>query len=468
MTLSMCCRPLRAVLPSCVLMLAAACVPPAPASGPLPEAATRLEPRDWTAQSPAREIATWAREGCRRAPGGTAPCIERTLASLVDQAGISKSMEVLDTLASMDGGLRDDAHALAHGLGISAYRSPETVAETFAGCPNSQMSGCFHGVIQGYFLDLSRQGRTIGGAELDGLCAPHKASEFVYFQCAHGMGHGLMAVHENHLPMALAACDQAGETFVREGCYGGAFMENIIGATHPNHTAGGHASTQSGHGPAAAPDPHAAHGEAAAGEHADHQADAGEHAGHGAGAQAMQHGEWKALDRNDWLYPCNVMEDRYLTACYMMQTSAVLFFNYGDIDATAEVCERAPEKYQRACFMSLGRDVTAWAAQQHPRTIELCERTGETAAGRGKRWCIAGAVQTLVNQSAAPADGMRFCRAVMGPDEKAECYRALGEVIWPLVEDIEARGRQCLAAEAEYVVVCRRGAGLEPGSEDED
>ena len=455
MTLSMYGRSLRATLALCSLLAASACVPSAPRGGPLPEAATRLEPREWTAQSPAGEIATWARQGCRRAPGGTAPCIERTLASLTDQAGISKSMEVLDTLASMDGGLRDEAHALAHGLGISAYESPQTLAETFAGCPTSQMSGCYHGVIQGYFLDLGRQGKPIGTAELDALCAPHKAVQFIYFQCGHGMGHGLMAVHGNHLPMALQACDLASEEFIRESCYGGAFMENIVGATHPHHTAGGHASTQ-------AADPHAGHGDsAAADDHAGHGEAAGGHAGHG-GEQAMRHGEWKALDRNDWLYPCNVMAEKYLTACYMMQTSAVLFFNYGDVASTADVCERAPETYRRACFMSLGRDVTSWAAQEHPRTIGMCERVGEAADGKGKPWCIAGAVQTLVNQSADARDGLRFCRAVEGVEVKTECYEAVGETIWALMEDTGARGRQCLAAEPEFVPACRRGAGIDP------
>ena len=53
-----------------------------------------------------------------------------------------------------------------------------------------------------------------------------------------------MAVHENHLPMSLEACDAASEDFIRESCYGGVFMENIVQVTHPHHTAAGHAGTQ--------------------------------------------------------------------------------------------------------------------------------------------------------------------------------------------------------------------------------
>lgn len=451
--------------------------------GPHPqvEAATQLGPADWSAQSPAAEIATWARQGCRRAPGGKDPCIERTLVSLIDDAGIAKSMEVLDTLVNADSDVRANAHALAHGLGISAYRSPETLAATFSACPPTQMSGCYHGVIQGYFLALAGQGRTIGSAEMDGLCDPHRASPFLYFQCSHGMGHGLMAVHENHLPMSLQACDAASEEFIRRSCYGGVFMENIVQVTHPHHTAAGHAGTQGhegtdggghgGHGAQASPAPADAHAGHAAPPPADAHAGHGQqaaatdaHAGHGAagGQPAMEHGEWKALDRNDWLYPCNAVGETYQESCYTMQTSAVLYFNHGNVESTAQVCERAPARFQETCFLSLGRDVTALAAQDHGRSIGLCARTGDAAGGRGNLWCTLGVVQNLMNLAADPQEGIRFCRVVSGTQTKGECYRVVGETIATLVQGADARGQSCQSAESAFVAACRRGAGVEP------
>jgi hypothetical protein len=483
MTSSLHRRSVCAALALCAALLAGACTPFAPSSGPQPESA--MAPADWNAQSPATEIATWARQGCRRAPGGKDACIERTLVSLIDDAGISKSMEVLDTLVNVDTDVRANAHALAHGLGISAYRSPETLAATFSACPPTQMSGCYHGVVQGYFLALAGQGRTIGSAEMEGLCDPHRASPFLYFQCAHGMGHGLMAVHENHLPMSLQACDAAGEEFIRQSCYGGVFMENIVQVTHPHHTAAGHAGTQ-GHGDAAgghaaaADDGHGGHGQQAANEHGAHAPDsaADAHAGHGqpaaadahaghhgpsaaGGTQAMAHGEWKALDRNDWLYPCNAVAEKYQDSCYTMQTSAVLYFNYGNVESTAEVCERAPAQFQATCFLSLGRDVTALASQDHARSLELCGRAGDAAAGRGALWCTLGVVQNLMNVAADPQEGIRFCR-IVGSDAKGECYRVVGEGIATLVQGTDARGQSCQSAESGFVAACRRGAGVEP------
>jgi hypothetical protein len=438
----------------CALLLAASCGSARSAGAPPVEASTRLEPVEWTAQSPARQIADWAYRGCRRAPGGKVPCLERTLVSLIDQAGIARSMEVLDTLVRMDREVRDNGHPLAHGLGISAYRGTATLAATFAACPTSQMSGCPHGVIQGYFLDISGQGRRIGGAELDALCAPHAGNAFIHFQCGHGMGHGLMAIHGNHLPMALQSCDQVRDDFIRESCYGGAFMENVMHVTHPHQTAGGHAQTQGGaHGGHSPADAHAGHGNAS-----------GSHAGHG-GAQGMSHGEWKGLDRADPHYPCSVVDRKYLDACYGMQTSAVLYFNNWDVAATARVCERAPQPFHIRCFMSLGRDVAAYAAQQHERMIDVCRRSGAAAGGQGWIWCARGAAETLVNQSADAQDGIRFCRALPGADAKADCYGAVGGFTRALHPDPEARARQCATAEPAFVAACRRGAELEADRE---
>jgi hypothetical protein len=471
-------RSLRAGLAACVL-LAAACTPSARsgAGGPAPDRADAPEVRAWTAESSAGEISRWMRRECGRPGRSKQPCVERGLVTLIDQAGIGRTMEVLDTLVNVDGDVRANAHALAHGLGIAAYRTPETMAATFAACPPTQMSGCYHGVVQGYFLSLAAQGITPGRAQLDVMCEPHRASTFLFFQCAHGVGHGLMAVHDNHVPMSLEACDLATDDFIRQSCYGGVFMENIVRITHPHHTAEGHAGTQ-GHGghdarPAAGGD-HAAHGAAQPAPAAD--AHAG-HGDHGAGAQpadahaghgAMRHAEWRPLDRGDPLYPCNAVAEKYQWSCYTMQSSAILFFNGGDVRATARACEQAPAAFVSTCFESLGRDITALAAQDHRRSLEMCGRASGLASGRGELWCQRGVVQNLVNLAADPDEGIRFCREVPGAANKGECYRAVGETIATLVAGAAQRGQSCQSAEPEFVSACRRGAGVDAAGGRED
>jgi hypothetical protein len=181
----------------------------------------------------------------------------------------------------------------------------------------------------------------------------------------------------------------------------------------------------------------------------------------------MQHGPWKALDPEDLLYPCNAVALKYQQECYAMQTSPVMYFTNGDVAATARVCERAGQ-FMKTCFMSLGRDITAYAARDHQRTLEMCGRTGETAGGNGNLWCTLGAVTTLVNFTADPADGMRFCRAVPGADPKRECYRTVGENIASIHAGNDARAQSCSTAESEFVAACRLGAGVPPASSGSD
>jgi hypothetical protein len=139
-----------------------------------------------------------------------------------------------------------------------------------------------------------------------------------------------------------------------------------------------------------------------------------------------------------------------------------MFFNRGDVAATAVVCDRVPQNFVMACFKSLGREITAWADQEHPRTIEMCGRVGETGGGRGRIWCLDGAVETLINQSADARDGIRFCRAVDGAAAKESCYSAVGWFMTALVAEPEGRAQQCAAAEPEFVAACRRAAQAEP------
>lgn len=417
----------------------------------------------WTAQSDPDSIATWALRKCRWGSlAAKRNCVERGLGAVIRTAGVGTGMAALDRIAARDAEMLRESHGLAHGLGIAAYRGPETVAEDFAACPPTQVSGCYHGMIQGYFLDLLRRQGDITTAQMNALCEPHRANTLLYFQCTHGLGHGVMAMYANHVPASLEKCDEVTEAHARDSCYGGVFMESIIAATHPEHTAHSHAEVaesgkqgeHGGHG-------EGEHGEHGEGEHAGHagaQA-GGEHAGHGAdhGARAMPQREpWKALDRDDPLYPCTVVAEKYLFQCYLIQTAAILALNNGDIPETAEACSKAPAKYVPVCYRSLGRDLVAFADRQPARTAELCGRAGAAALPE----CIRGAAETLVNVSSEPKDGFALCRLVSGEAEKTLCYEGVGGMVASVTSDPARREEHCATAEPGYVDRCRSRAGL--------
>jgi hypothetical protein len=426
--------------------------------------------------------------------GSRRECVERSLYAALERGGISRAMGALDLMAAQSPAVRADAHGYAHGLGIAAYRTPETLGRTFADCPPSQMSGCYHGVIQGYFLSMRAQPDAATPERLNTLCLEQKArSDFLFFQCTHGLGHGVMALTDNHLPHALEVCDRLADPGVRDDCYSGAFMENVIAATHPHHTAGAHAAV-GGHGGASsaapasgaagaahgdghgdhgasssagsgAPDPHAAHGAStavAADPHAAHGAStastADPHAGHGtAAAPSMPAGPWRALDRSDLHYPCSVVGDRYKPGCYENQAGAMLFMTAGDVDAVARECGRAPGVNAKVCYFSLGRNIVAMADQEPARAVQMCGRAPEP--GRG--WCGTSVATTLANLTGDVRPGLRVC-GLVGAQTKEPCFEAVGALLVAIERNAERRAEVCSTAEAGFVAACRRGARIDP------
>jgi hypothetical protein len=359
--------------------------------------------------------------------------LEDYLLSLMRAQGVSVAMAELESLAEADEDLRRDGHSFAHAIGIAAYTGSEDVGDVFSRCTPSFQSGCYHGVIQSYFAEhMKLHGGHLDAATVNALCRKQRedsSGRWLFFQCAHGMGHGMVMVAANHLPSALAGCDLVTDPWERESCYGGVFMENIMHATVPHHSTG--------------------RPEAESASHAHQDAPA-------AAPNTAVREDFPPLKKEDPLYPCSVLEDRYLTACYQMQTSAILYHNGSDVEAAAAVCASAPEAFRSTCFQSLGRDVASITLHDHERAMRLCS----TAPVDYQPWCTVGYTKNLVDVTADPADGFEYCRLLSPGESKRVCNVAVGEQIWVLVEDRSQREAMCRAAGPDFLEACRHGAGL--------
>lgn len=368
----------------------------------------------------------------RRGRGGCT--VEEFLLSRLDRFGVRDAMAALDSLAQEDQEIRRDAHAYAHAIGLAAFTTPEEVGEVFATCTPAYQSGCYHGVIQSYFVDhAAAHGDHLDEATVDGLCEAQRGDQddqWLLFQCAHGMGHGLLMLSGHHLPSALELCDLVSDPWERESCYGGAFMENIVHVTMPHHGTGR---------PPAAPTSSQEHGD------------------HAAMAQTVaERSDFPPLKKEDPFYPCTVLEDRYLPACYQMQTSAVLYFNGQNLEATARLCGTVPEAVRPTCFQSLGRDISSITLQDHQRAMRLCA----IAPDDYEPWCHIGYAKNLVDVTADADDGFEYCRLLPAGESKRTCYVAIGEQIWVLTDSNERRIEMCRSAEDGFVAACRIGAGV--------
>jgi hypothetical protein len=377
-----------------------------------------------------RSAARAALTACSAAAGEGQACYERFLERRLAARGVEDAMQTLERLAALDPNADLDGHVYAHGLGIAAYAQDPDLARTFKRCSPIFSSGCYHGVLQGYFEDDRRSGID----DLDAVCAGYKGggqSRWLLFQCVHGMGHGLNMYRDHDLPRALADCDRLSDAWDRESCYGGALMENIMNATSPEHPA---TLLARGH----------RHGRRSAG---------------GPAASARDPDStpaFRAIDPADPLYPCSIMEDRYLTQCYMIQTAAILDLNGGDVAEAARTCDRAPSRMRSVCYQSLGRDITSYARNDPRESLRMCD----LGKPRYRPDCYVGVVAVFIEVRATTEPGFAFCRMLQEGVGKARCYEQVGEEVATLHEGAPERAALCEGAERGHVDACRYGAGL--------
>jgi hypothetical protein len=392
-----------------------------------PPASTQAAP------SPAETAAAVAKRCGSSDQGKEQQCYIATLEGRLD-SGPAPALDLLGQLAAIDPDVRRDGHMYAHRIGIGALKRPADVGTVFASCSPAWQSGCYHGVIQSYFLLTQKAGGAIDGASADALCGDYRGSRAdLLFQCTHGMGHGLVMLHGYDLPKALTGCDLLSRPFEQEMCHAGAFMENVVNATHP-HAGGPEAEKKAAGGG------HAAHG-------AGHGEAPGGHGGHHAAAAAAP---FKALDPADLHYPCSAMGERYLIGCYTIQTSAMLHHAKGDFAKVAGECGRAPEKARATCFLSFGRDVSTVALGKDAEAIRLCG----LADASFRPVCNRGVVESIVNMNADPSEGIPYCKAVPEADGKSACYAAIGLQALVLPDGEAKRTAACRLAEESMRGAC--------------
>ncbi len=377
-------------------------------------------------------------------------CYESALLDRLTTEGVADALSTLETIAAADTDVQRDGHVYTHAIGIEAYRENPSMPDVFPECTTLFQSGCYHGVIQAHFMAAG----DIGAEDVNTLCERYKGESgdrWVLFQCLHGLGHGLTMFYSHHLPRALESCDLLTEWWDRQSCYGGAFMENITNATTPHHPASELAASD-GTDEADAVQVT----EATEFGHVEEEGDAGAHE-HGEMADIAAFGlePWTALDADDPLYPCSILEERYLHQCYLMQTSAILYHNGWDIAAAAKTCDGAPESMRPICYQSLGRDISALTLQDIDESIDMCQLGSDEFESR----CYIGLVKNFIDLTASTDSGFEFCRAVEGVGHKMTCYEAVGEEIAVLHREEAARAAACRSSEGmEFERACLYGA----------
>lgn len=335
-------------------------------------------------------------------------CYQSHLETVLQMEGTEQALTALEHITAQDPEALREAHPLVHHVGQQSFTRYGSAPLALSHCRDVFWSGCYHGVLQGYLSSLPM----VEPQHILPLCPTSEtvsAYSFQRYNCLHGLGHGLTIQFRYDLLKSLAFCDTLQGPWDRESCYGGVFMENIVSFQQARQ-----AKPSSEH---------------------------------------HHHDATSFLNPQDLLYPCSVLHEKYLRACYLMQTSAVLtFLNYDFAQAFSQ-CTRVQGDHQTTCYRSLGRDISGFTLRDASRVNELC-RLGQ---GDQVQQCFIGAVKDFILTDASPDPGLSLCRALDGPFKK-DCYATVGEMVVPLFDDKTKRAQACRRGEDEYVDACLASA----------
>ena len=257
-------------------------------------------------------------------------CFEQAFANISYKDGPKTALDKFDQDIKTPGPIERDCHRIAHAIGAGALSHFHgNIGQAFVAGRPSCTSGYYHGILERAFLGVAQSQL---GASARKFCASPEVrkSEFIAYQCVHGLGHGLMIYTGYDLPLSLHTCDklQQGDPL---SCTGGVFMENY----------------QSSYGITS---------------------------------------RW--LKTKDLIYPCNSVAEKYKFYCYDLVTARILpKVNYNWKKAAAW-CRKSEKNWVKVCFQSMGRDASGYTRLDPARILKICRVAGNMAArvhlrGRG-------------------------------------------------------------------------------------
>lgn len=289
-------------------------------------------------------------------------CYEDHYADLIKTESVDAAFIDLRNRYNENSYVVSQCHPIAHVIGQIAVKKYPTAAEAYTHGDSFCWSGYYHGVLEGIVGKIGQENVI---AQINNICGSIAGKEdysFEYYNCVHGLGHGLMAMTNTELFESLKLCDNLKGNWEQTSCYGGVYMENVM-VDNKNHFT-------------------------------------------------------NYLKPDDPLYPCNKVDTKYKSACYLMQTSYMLKVTGGDFTKVFSLCATADADFVATCYQSLGRDASGRSVSDVTSTKSTCDMGQDFAA---KSNCIMGAVKDFVAYHHSDLQAKEFCHALSTPDLIAIC-----------------------------------------------
>lgn len=298
-------------------------------------------------------------------------CYEKYYSAIVAQKGVAQAFADLKAHYAGDSSVQALCHAITHHIGRAAFRKYSEISKAFLYGDNFCGSGYYHGVLEGFALKMGRA-RLL--STLDSACADIPGKErysLDYYNCVHGLGHGIMAITGDDLFDALHGCDRLAGAVEENACDNGVFMENLIVD--------------------------------------------GEHGGHFS----------KYLKPSEPLYPCTAVEKKYKGACFDIQTSYALGAVGGNFAKVFALCADIEVPFRLTCYQSIGRDASTVSLSTVPATVATCN-LGTNSEQKSN--CITGAVLDFVYYYHSDVQAKQLC-AALDPELQGVCRSTVARLV---------------------------------------
>jgi mono/diheme cytochrome c family protein len=324
-------------------------------------------------------------------------CFRQAFGNLAYHEGPEKALAELAKDDKSISAVHADCHQISHWVGHAGlvyYKDHAGIALSHGAMTCN--SGYYHGVMQMAFAGLPKPAVVAKAKKLCTVPAVN-TSDFLLYQCVHGLGHGLMIYSADDLPWSLKTCHKLQNQFDQISCTGGVFMQNLDTTM----------------------------------------------------------GVSKYLKASNPIYPCNIVTEQDKYYCYLQVTSRILTVDGFNWSKTAAWCRKAEKGWVEICFESYGRDASG-STEYHPdATVQICKLAGKNASG-----CIYGAARDYGNNYAGDKDSVSIC-AASPVAWKARCYEGTGTIVGALHRSTEDRTAGCRdLVPKRYMHACLKGAAV--------
>ncbi len=284
-------------------------------------------------------------------------CLKVSAKLLLDNASFDEVMSVIERNIH-DANIFKTCHQITHEFGRIEYEKSKNIREVLGRSNHVCYEGYFHGAAEAYFLDQNISLQVTDERfknSIPNVCGQIKnyLNSDLYMSCLHGLGHALMYVTLNEVPLALLLCDELATTSSREGCYSGIFMENRTNEFSVDHP--------TIYIRASEPD-----------------------------------------------YPCTILESKYLDTCYGYQAVRVYINSSFSFTEAVKFCQSAPTLHQIRCISQVSGHMTGY-----PRAEELLSKDCAIISNSNlQSGCIIAVAKRFIQRDMGNlTSALRFCSA---------------------------------------------------------